>query len=330
MAFLDNSGDTILDATLTLEGRKALARGTFKIVSFTLADDEIDYSKWDGNHASGSAYYDLRILQTPVFVAHTQQNVNYPLRSITNQALLYVPTVVLNEKTDHTAKRLNEMYYMAANAETFEKMKEEIDPKFILRADDPTAKPIFVELGIDSTDKMRTAENAKSLIGQNNLSDASLDVDFDPKVFSGFLGTSTLEFSNEAGGAVKYNQGPLKLGTRPRRAKQRGQMCTSIRTAPNGVVDRPNANFNAVAAVSSCRGPADSCAVMIPSIAEGLKANSAQATPETIEKYGTKASTVTSLGSKLWDTLDTTIKATAPNGGGSVDIAVKYVRYSSG
>ena len=45
MAFLNNSGDIILDAVLTDEGRKrlALGDGTFKIAKFALGDDEIDY-----------------------------------------------------------------------------------------------------------------------------------------------------------------------------------------------------------------------------------------------------------------------------------------------
>ena len=46
MAFLDNSGDIILDAVLTDAGRLALARGdgSFKITHFAVGDDEIDYS----------------------------------------------------------------------------------------------------------------------------------------------------------------------------------------------------------------------------------------------------------------------------------------------
>ena len=42
MAFLDNSGDIILDAVLTDAGRKRLARGdgTFKITKYAFGDDE--------------------------------------------------------------------------------------------------------------------------------------------------------------------------------------------------------------------------------------------------------------------------------------------------
>ena len=45
MAFLDNSGDIILDAVLTDTGRLRLAKGdgSFNITKFALGDDEINY-----------------------------------------------------------------------------------------------------------------------------------------------------------------------------------------------------------------------------------------------------------------------------------------------
>ena len=68
MAFLDNSGDIILDAVLTDTGRLRLAKGdgSFNITKFALGDDEINYTLYDKNHPSGSPYYDVEILQSPV------------------------------------------------------------------------------------------------------------------------------------------------------------------------------------------------------------------------------------------------------------------------
>ena len=83
MAFLDNSGDIILDAVLTDVGRKRLASNNgINITKFALGDDEIDYGLFDKGHPSGSAYYDLEILQTPVFEAVTQMNANINILSI--------------------------------------------------------------------------------------------------------------------------------------------------------------------------------------------------------------------------------------------------------
>ena len=61
MAFLDNSGDIIIDAVLTDTGRYRLAKGdgSFAITKFALGDDEINYESYNKDHASGSAYFDL-------------------------------------------------------------------------------------------------------------------------------------------------------------------------------------------------------------------------------------------------------------------------------
>ena len=72
MAFLDNSGDIILDAVLTKAGREKLATGTsLDIKSFGLGDDEINYGSYNIAHPSGSAYYDLEVLQTPILESIT-------------------------------------------------------------------------------------------------------------------------------------------------------------------------------------------------------------------------------------------------------------------
>lgn len=100
MAFLDNSGDIILDAVLTDAGRKRLAKadGTFKIAKFALGDDEIDYGLYDKNNASGSAYYDLSLLQTPVLEAFTNNTsiLKSRLISIPQDNLLYLPVMKIN------------------------------------------------------------------------------------------------------------------------------------------------------------------------------------------------------------------------------------------
>jgi len=101
MAFLDNSGDIILDAVLTDTGRMRLAKGdgTFRIAKFALGDDEIDYSLYDGNNSSGSAYFDLEILQTPVFEAFTNNmsSMKNKLISISKNNLLYLPVMKINK-----------------------------------------------------------------------------------------------------------------------------------------------------------------------------------------------------------------------------------------
>jgi hypothetical protein len=100
MAFLDNSGDIILDAVLTDTGRARLAAGdgSFRIVKYAFADDEIDYSKYDTTE-SNSNLYDLEILKTPVFEAFTNNTstMKSKLVSIARNNLLYMPITRINE-----------------------------------------------------------------------------------------------------------------------------------------------------------------------------------------------------------------------------------------
>ena len=117
MAFLDNSGDIILDAVLTDAGRARLASGdgSFKISKFAFADDEINYAKYDKTNTNGSAYYAIDILSTPVFEAFTNNasSMKSKLVSIARTNLLYLPVVLINE-TD--GEPLNQLTTQAANS----------------------------------------------------------------------------------------------------------------------------------------------------------------------------------------------------------------------
>jgi len=109
MGFQDNSGEIFIDAVLTDEGRERLARndGTFAIVRWRPADDEIDYRYW--NALTGSDSKDIKILDTPIFEAPTNEGIaiKYPLVTIRNARLQFLPimeakpaTVSLKEQTD--------------------------------------------------------------------------------------------------------------------------------------------------------------------------------------------------------------------------------------
>jgi len=70
MAILNNTVVTV-DAILTTKGRELLARndGSFQITQFSLADDEIDYTLYNPNQPSGSAFYGEAIEAMPVIQA---------------------------------------------------------------------------------------------------------------------------------------------------------------------------------------------------------------------------------------------------------------------
>jgi hypothetical protein len=73
MGYLNNTIVTV-DAILTDTGRQLLAQqnGQFQITQFALADDEIDYTLYNPNNPSGSAYYGQAIENMPLLEAFPQ------------------------------------------------------------------------------------------------------------------------------------------------------------------------------------------------------------------------------------------------------------------
>jgi hypothetical protein len=75
MGYLDNTS-VVVDAILTKKGRELLSRndGSFRITQFSLSDDEVDYTLYNPNHPSGSAYYGEAIEAMPVLEAFPDDN----------------------------------------------------------------------------------------------------------------------------------------------------------------------------------------------------------------------------------------------------------------
>lgn len=71
MSYL-SSTSVVVDAILTKKGRELLARndGSFRITQFSLSDDEIDYTLYNPNHPSGSAFYGEAIEAMPIIQAY--------------------------------------------------------------------------------------------------------------------------------------------------------------------------------------------------------------------------------------------------------------------
>ena len=158
MAFLDNSGDIILDAVLTDTGRLRLARGdgSFRIAKFALGDDEIDYGKYDPANLSGSAYYDLEIMKTPVFEAFTNNTstMQSKLISISRTNLLYLPVIRLNtlDPANKTYSTLNTFLVTADNTTSNSITSTEGLAEGILLGDQVTNSSNFIRLdqGLDT------------------------------------------------------------------------------------------------------------------------------------------------------------------------------------
>jgi hypothetical protein len=68
-----NSQVISTDSILTTKGRELLSKGNFKITQFALSDDEIDYTLYNPNHPSGSAFFGEAIEAMPLLEAFTDE-----------------------------------------------------------------------------------------------------------------------------------------------------------------------------------------------------------------------------------------------------------------
>ena len=111
MGYLDNSSITV-DAVLTKKGRDILKNGgSLNISSFTLSDTGVDYTLWNPDHPSGSAFYGEAIENLPMLEAsvHAEYNLRNRLISL-NQNTVAVPAIVLGnlDSSGGTTKTFNE------------------------------------------------------------------------------------------------------------------------------------------------------------------------------------------------------------------------------
>ena len=169
MAFLDNSGDIILDAVLTDLGRKRLAAGRFNIYKFALGDEEINYELWNSDDARGTAFYDLQILQTPVLEAFTsdQSILKSRLMTFSRTDLLYMPVLKVNNRQDSDGAVVHcrpfdseDRFYVVADDTTFRlngaggqaALKTGIIKGYSSDTNLESTKFIAIDQGIDSTE----------------------------------------------------------------------------------------------------------------------------------------------------------------------------------
>ncbi len=265
MAFLDNSGDIILDAVLTEEGRKLMAQGAFQITKFAFGDDEINYGLYDKSHASGSAYYDLEILQTPVLEASTaiNANINYGLLSIPNPSLLYMPTIKRNELTVRSALMQDKIYWLAErDGVTYDQLVTAFGganaggDKKVLKAGERQGFAIMFETGLDTNEIAATSANRTTYIASAGLNDASFAISVDTRFIATVFGPSSGDsFSNLAGtGETSLNLSLVAAAPSKRDRQKKFYSQATVRAVPNNVVYRVS-DTKADTATSVIKGP---------------------------------------------------------------------------
>lgn len=170
MGFLENDGDLILDAVLTDAGRERLAKGdgSFQVAKFTFGDDEINYGLYQRNHPSGSAYFDLEILQTPVFepITDNGSTLKSTLITIPRNDLLYLPVLKLNEfggSSRRTSGLMTNTYIVAVDEDTEENFENTNGIIFGSTTANPNVY-IQVDQGLDTTEISPNRQLDDSLI----------------------------------------------------------------------------------------------------------------------------------------------------------------------
>lgn len=152
MAFLDNSGDIIIDAVLTDTGRYRLAKGdgSFSIVKFALGDDEVDYALYNATASSGRR--DLEVMQTPILEAFTNNgsSMKSKLVSIPRNNILYMPVLKANnDKQDALNDEFN-MYVVAVDENTENSTNQTAATPYLFGENVAAGKGLRIDQGIDN------------------------------------------------------------------------------------------------------------------------------------------------------------------------------------
>ena len=331
MAFLDNSGDIILDAVLTDLGRQRMAGGNFKITKFALGDDEIDYTLYNKDHPSGSAYYDIEILQTPCFEAFTTDNanINYGLLSFTRTDLLYLPSLETNELvSDSPLFKTSSVYYIAANSETGTALTTAHgDVKYWSLSGEATSRRIFVESGLDTTEITADATNRLSYMLSTNLLDSRYAIYFDNRfittVATPAAGSS---FTNSSTGA---DQVSFTLSDSTANSTTfMEDYSVSVATGVNNTVYYYANAQTADTTISVIAGPRGSATAISFTMDSGLVGTTAASTNAKYTRYGTTGADLFG-DSKTYDYIDTTIYIQGTSTSGLLQLPVRLIRRAS-
>tara|TARA_Y100000593_G_scaffold8422_2_gene15521 strand:+ start:4865 stop:5875 length:1011 start_codon:yes stop_codon:yes gene_type:complete len=334
MAFLDNSGDIILDAVLTDVGRKKMADGTFSVVKYALGDDEIDYGLYNKNHPSGTAYYDLEIMQTPVFEAFTgtNANINYGLMSLSRDDILYMPSLVMNESTvaavaDNIVYKKNGTVYLAMTATTTaasteDKLATDLgNAKYFLTDASTSGRAVLLESGLDTSDVAPTSANRQTYLTNNNMLDTTFNVYYDTRFLGGVIGPSSgTSFSNDtSNGVVTLNKSLAAVGGTSATDFMENYAVASVSGIADSIFQYTGSPADST--VSALKGPRGTFTMLNFQTVGGLN-------DTTFSLYGSLNDTSRFAGSNQYNYLTTTVYIQGAISGITEQVDVTIIQYS--
>jgi len=332
MAFLDNSGDIILDAVLTETGRRRMAQGNFKIAKFALSDEEINYALYNYNHSSGSAYYDLEILQTPILEAGTNIDQHTGLRSLTNLNILYMPDLLQNQKLTTAVKRKNNTIYVAVNTETYSKINTELGTAgSCIRAGDTSGVyAIALESAINNSDVLATLSNQQSYITSMNMLDTSQTITFDTNfVRYPITSTSTATWSNDAEGNWGGSLGTLTARTTVSPSDRDGFGTSNAPMNRASIFLPTGGSSETVSTWVNSAGVVGSMNAVNIEIPEELKTVAGQTADPRWSKFGTVTVTPAGGFTSNYSIIPTSLEVIAASSGATLDIPITLIKYDS-
>ena len=320
MSFLDNSGDIILDAVLTDAGRARLAQGdgSFKIVKYAFADDEIDYSKYqnanyvDGANASGSAYYDINILRTPVLEAFTNNTstMKSKLISIPQTNLLYLPVIELCDDAN------------LAGTEPLNSIATQASGSFIVGVDDVT------DDAFDAADAAKKVGYFKGFQPEHAAKNIVVHQGLDTTAISPSSQLDTtlvetqfiVEMDNRLGSIVDHlgNAAPVSFVDDDNVASY------FISQAVSGFIDTDGPIGNSTDAGLPIAGPRGT------KLRFKIKASIELATSTFLfTKLGSTMTDAGTTGTRNFRFIDSTIRVTGATTGYRIDIPVRFVKHTT-
>ena len=168
MGYLNNQVVTV-DAILTTKGRELLAKndGSFRITQFALADDEIDYTLYNPNHPSGSAFYGEAIQNMPLLEAFPQETqiMKYKLatlpRGTAKLPVLNLGYSAITLKQGASLAITPQTLNYLGNAQTFE------TSGYSATISDVRLMSTFTGIGINSTAATNANTTATTTLGTN-------------------------------------------------------------------------------------------------------------------------------------------------------------------
>ena len=361
MAYNKTAGTIIIDAALTDKGRSQLARGNLKIVKFALGDDEIDYTTYNAADAEVAGYHP-ELTGSSIFEAYGSRlkNLQYGLFSRDHSAigteedehadLIYLPSLVINDKIDMTPTLKGGVYYLSVNDETTSKVNEIFSTHFnFLESNSPEKSKVLIESGLDRvpstsdftdypTDMHEdlydlyysiSPQSREYFIEKKYLLDNDFHVYVDNRFIIGVLGTSpTSVFRNWKNGEATINFESLERTIPVSIENEFEEYATYlVRGIKNLMFDFEDEVTSPSTTYSSLGGPKGTIASLNFQINGYLKNNSTATRDFRYSQYGTTDAYIFDSKHKF-DYIDTTVYVMGYVSQSRVQVPLRIIRYS--